>query len=157
MTEKRYREGKEGRQTDQVAVAWRLNQYNLSTLVSPRCRDSPVLEVGSVLYFSYSAPPRPLELPADWCGKHRPRSHPQWRRWKVGRCGKRPDRLRWVGEHLCLLVGSPAGIQEWHVQYLWWGEVVLLMLFSSMMFDKLMFFQKLGYVTSRTLLTWEKR
>lgn len=109
MTEKRYGEGKEGRQINQVALAWRLNQYNLSTLLSPQCCDSPVLEVGSVLYFSYSAPPRPLELPVDWCGKHRPRSHPRWQRWKVGRCGKRPGQLRWVEEHLCLLVDSPVG------------------------------------------------
>lgn len=112
MMERRHREGKEGRQIDRAAVAWRLNQYNLSTVVSSQRCDSPELEVGSVLYFSYSALPRPLELPADWCGKHRPRSHPRWQRRKVGRCGKRPDRLRWAEEHLCLLVDSPVGYKR---------------------------------------------
>ena len=107
--QKRYRERKDGRQIDRVAVAWWLNRYNLSTLVCPECCDSPVPGVGSVLYFSYSAPPRLPELPADWCGKRHPRSHPRWQRWKVGRCGKRPYRLQWAEEHLCLLVGSPVG------------------------------------------------
>ena len=104
--------GKEGRQIDHIAVAWQLNQYNLSTLVSSLCCDSPVLEVGSVLYSSYSAPPRPLKRPADWCGKRCPRSHPRWQRWKVGHCGKHPDRWQWVGEHLCLLVDFPVGYKR---------------------------------------------
>ena len=64
MTEKVPR-GKRGRQIDQVAVARQLNQYNLSTPVSPRRCDSPALEVGSALGFSYPAPPQLLELPAD--------------------------------------------------------------------------------------------
>lgn len=90
VTGKRYREGKEGQQINQVDLNWRLNQYNLSTLPSHWCCDSPVLEVGSVLYFSYSVPPQPTELPVDWCGKHCPHSHPQWQMWKVGHCAKRP-------------------------------------------------------------------
>lgn len=134
MTEKRYRDGKEGRQINQVAVAWRLNQYNLSTLVS-QCCDSPVLEVGSVLYSSYSAPPRPPELPADWCGKHRPRSRSRRQRWKGGRCGKRPDRLRWAEEHLCLLVDSPVGYKRGVFNVCGERTWVSLMLFSSVMFD----------------------
>lgn len=75
------------------------------------CCDSPVLEVGSVPHFSFSEPPRPQELLAHWCGKHRPRSHPRCQRWKVGHCGRRPCRSQWAGEHLCLSVGSPVGKQ----------------------------------------------